>query len=95
MDIGFIWDEDKYKEVQKRHNVQFYEVVSAFDDPNGYEIPDPAGHEDRRMWIGITAGGRVLAIVFSDEELPIYRLITAFDAERKLSDEYYRRRNGI
>ena len=95
MDIGFIWAEDKYKEVQSKHGVQFYEVVSAFDDPHGYEIDDPAGHEDRRLWIGITVGGRVLAIVFSEEDLPLYRLITAFDAGRRLSDEYYRRRNGI
>ena len=95
MDIGFLWDEDKYQGVQTRHGVQFYEVVSAFDDPSGYEIDDPTGHEDRRMWIGMTAGGRILAIVFSDEELPIYRLITAFDAERRLLDEYDRRRSGI
>ena len=90
MDIGFLWDEDKYQEVQRKHGVLFYEVVSAFDDPDGYEIPDPAGHDDRRMWIGLTAGGRILAIVFSEEELPIYRLITAFDAERRLVDEYYK-----
>ena len=95
MDIGFIWEEDKYKEVQRKHNVQFHEVVSAFDDPNGYEILDPTAHEDRWILVGRTVGGRILAIVFSDEELPIHRLITAFDAERKLSDEYYRRRNGI
>ena len=95
MDIGFIWDDDKYKEVQRKHRVQFYEVVSAFEDPNGYEIDDPAGHEDRRMWVGITAGGRVLAIVFSEEDLPLYRLITAFDAEGRLLNEYYRRRSGI
>ena len=95
MDIGFIWDEDKYQEVRRKHNVQFYEVVSAFDDPNGYDIPDPAGHEDRWMWVGITTGGRVLAIIFSQEDLQIYRLITAFDAGRRLRDEYDRRRSGI
>ena len=95
MDIGFIWDDNKYKEVQRKHNVQFYEVVSAFDDPNGYEILDPTIHEDRWILVGMTAGGRILAIVFSDEDVPIYRLITAFEAEGSLLDEYYRRRNGI
>ena len=95
MDIGFIWDEDKYQEVQSKHGVQFYEVVSAFDDPNGYETPDSTVHEDRWVLVGMTASGRVLAIVFSDEDMPIYRLITAFDAEGKLLDEYYKRRNGI
>ena len=64
MDIGFIWDEDKYQDVQRRHSVQFYEVVSAFDDPNGYEILDPTIHEDRWILVEITAGGRILAIVF-------------------------------
>ena len=94
MDIGFIWDEDKYKEVQRRHGVQFYQVVSAFDDPSGYEIADPAGHEDRWMFVGKTVDNRLLAVVYSDKELPVYRLITAFNAERRLVDEYYKR-SGI
>ena len=47
MDVGFIWDEDKYREVERKHKVQFYEVVSALDDPEGYETLDPQGHEDR------------------------------------------------
>ena len=91
MDIGFIWDEDKYQEVQEKHRVQFYEAVSAFDDPDGYETADPAGHEDRWIRIGETASGRVLAIVCSEEDLPLYRFITAFDAEGRLLDEYYTR----
>ncbi len=47
MDIGFVWDADKYEEVQRKHNVWFYEVVSAFDDHKGYDAPDPQGHADR------------------------------------------------
>ena len=27
MDIGFVWDQEQYKEVQKNHQLQFYEVV--------------------------------------------------------------------
>ena len=49
MDIGFVWDEIKYQAVVNKHNVQFYEVVAAFDDPDGYELSDPAEHEER--WI--------------------------------------------
>ena len=92
MDIGFVWDEDKYQEVQQRHHVQFDEAVSAFDDPNGYEIADPTGHEGRWMWVGSTAGGRIVAVFYSEEELPLYRLITAFDAEGRWLDEY---RDGV
>ncbi len=92
MDIGFVWDENKYREVQEKHQVQFYEAVSAFDDPDGFEVSDPAGHEDRWMCIGATAAGRVLVVIYSDEDVPPYRFITAFDAAGSLRDEYYRRR---
>jgi hypothetical protein len=37
MDIGFVWDEEKYQQVVVDHQVRFYEVVSAFEDRNGYE----------------------------------------------------------
>lgn len=92
MDIGFIWDKDKYQEVQRKHRVQFYEAVSAFDDPNGYEVLDPRGHIDRWMRIGATVSGRVLALVCSEEDLPLYRFITVFDAGGRMLDEYYDRR---
>ena len=65
--------------VRQKHRVQFHEVVSAFDDLNGYEVPDPEGHEDRWMWIGRTAGDRVLAIITSDEDSPLHRLMQRGD----------------
>ncbi len=43
------------------------------------------------MLIVRSTGGRELAIVFSEEDLPVYRLITAFDADEGLRDEYYKR----
>ena len=91
MDIGFVWDEDKYQEVQDKHQVRFYETVSAFDDSSGCDLADPSGHEGRWMWIGTTHGGRILALIYSEEDFPLYRLITAFDARGRLLDEYYRR----
>lgn len=91
MDIGFVWDENKYNRVRQKHRVQFHEVVSAFDDLNGYEVPDPERHEDRWMWIGRTAGDRVLAIITSDEDSPLHRLISAFDATGRFLNEYYSR----
>ena len=92
MDIGFVWDENKYREVQEDHQVQFYEAVAAFDDPDGFEVSDLSGYEDRSRWIGATVAGRVLVVVYSDEDVPLLRLITAFDATGSLRDEYYRRR---
>lgn len=91
MDIGFVWASDKYQEVQRKHNVQFYEVVSAFDDPQGFYSPDPQGNENRWMLVARTFSGRLLSIICSDENSPLYRLITAYDAERRFIDEYNRR----
>jgi uncharacterized DUF497 family protein len=91
MDIGFVWDETKYKSVVKKHHVQFYEVVAAFDDPNGYEVPDPSGYEDRWLWVGRAPWDQLLIIIYTEQDLPLYRIITAFDAEGRWRDEYYQR----
>jgi len=91
MDIGFVWDETKYQAVRKTNNVQFYEVVSAFNGPNGFEAPDPSGYTDRWLWVGQTHENRVLSIIYSEEDLPLYRIITAFEAEGRWLHEYQRR----
>jgi len=62
MDIGFVWDETKYQTVLEQHNVNFYEVVAALDDPAGYETPGLAEHEDRWLWIGRTPWDRLLMV---------------------------------
>ena len=92
MDVGFVWDENKYQTSVKKHDARFYEVVPAFDDPHGYEMPDPTGHEDRWIWVGKTHEDRMLMSVYSEEDLPIYRIITAYDAEGEWLDEYDQRR---
>lgn len=81
MDIGFVWDETKYNRVVQEHGVRFYEVVAAFDDPNGFESQSLVEHEERWMWVGKTLWDRLLVIVYTDEDLPLYRIITAFEAE--------------
>ena len=88
MDIGFVWDEDKYLQVQTKHDVQFYKVVSAFDDPNGYDAPDPQGHHDRWMYVGKTVTNRVLVIIYIAEGEEFHRLITAYEAKGEVLDEY-------
>lgn len=92
MDIGFVWDEVKYQAVITKHNVKFYEVVSAFDDPNGFESFDPVQNEDRWLWVGKTFNARLLIVVYTEQDFPLYRIITAYDAERSWLDEYYNKR---
>jgi uncharacterized DUF497 family protein len=92
MDIGFVWDEKKYNQVVAEHNVLFYEVVSAFDDPYGFEELSTVEHEIRWMYIGKTHWDRLLAVIFTEQDLPLYRIITAYDAEGRWIDEYNQRR---
>lgn len=81
MDVGYVWDEEKYRKVQKKHDVMFYEVVNALEDPNGFEQADEVQWEEERwIWLGQTETGRLLVVVYSDEELPLCRIITAFEA---------------
>ena len=91
MDIGFIWDIDKYQEVQRKHKVQFYEVVSAFDDPGGYDGPDPQGYPDRWMFIGKSVTNRILVVIYIPEDAEIHRLITAYEASQEIRNGYDRR----
>ena len=93
MDIGFIWDEGKYREVQREHDVQFYEVVSAFDDPNGYDGPDPQGHADRWMFIGRSVTDRILVVIYIPEAEEVHRLITAYEASREIRNGYFNGRS--
>lgn len=92
MDVGYVWDEEKYRKVQKKHDVMFYEVVNALEDPNGFEQADEARWEEERwIWLGQTETGRLLVVVYSDEELPLCRIITAFEATGRWVDEYEQR----
>jgi len=88
-DIGFVWDEDKYDLVQTDHGVTFAEVVEALSDPRAMETFDPQGHHDRYMVVGASRD-RVLQVIYSDDELPLVRLITAFDANSHWRNEYER-----
>lgn len=92
MDVGYVWDEEKYRKVQEKHGVMFSEVVDALEDPDGFEQIDEAQWgEERWIWVGKTNTGRILVIVYNEEDLPLYRIITAFDAEGRWVDEYKQR----
>ncbi len=91
MDIGYVWDEAKYKKALSEYDVKFHEVVAAFEDPNGFEEASLLEHEDRWLWAGKTPWDRLLIVVFTDQDLPLYRIITAYDANEKWVEEYYAR----
>lgn len=95
MDIGFVWDEEKYKRVCRNHKVRFWEVVSALlEDENELWLWDQSDESQRMKIIARTHTGRILTIVLVEavdmtEAAILYRIITAYDAEGRDLDEYY------
>ena len=90
MDIGYVWDEKKYEIVRRKHQVTFSEVVAALEDPNAIEMRNDSNKEDRWISVGQTNEGRVLVVIFTEEDLPLYRIITAYNAEGAYLNEYKR-----
>lgn len=90
MDIGYIWDEEKYAYVQRKHGVCFAEVVEVFEAERTLYEADPQGDYSRSMAVGETRGGKILQIIFTDEDAPLLRIITAFVASTEWEDEFKR-----
>lgn len=90
MDTGYVWDEDKYDRVRDEHGVSFGEVVDVFEHPRTLYEADPQGQLERQMAVGETRDGRILQVIFTYEDAPLVRIVTAFDASEDWRDEYTR-----
>jgi uncharacterized DUF497 family protein len=88
MDVGYVWDEEKYERVKRKHGVDFGEVIDTFEDVQTLYEQDPQGDVERQMAVGQTRGGRVLQVIFTYEDAPLVRVITAFDASKDWRHEY-------
>ena len=90
MDIGYVWDEDKYERVKVKHGVVFSEVVEVLERLDTLYESDPQGNPGRYMAVGEAPGGKTLQVIFSDEDAPLLRIITAFEASKEWRDEFRR-----
>ena len=76
--MNFEWDPDKADSNLEKHGVSFAEASTAFSDPLSVTIPDPMHSrvEDRFVLFGMSARGRLLAVVHTDRS-GTTRLISA------------------
>ena len=79
-DVGYVWHEDKYERARAEHGVELLEAIEVDLDPDSLTEDDPQGHWGRYLVVGRTRAGRILQVVCSDEDLPLTRFITAFEA---------------
>ena len=60
----FIWDENKHEANIKKHEIDFFEAVTVFDDPNAFSEYDKehSQDEDRFVITGISENMRLLIV---------------------------------
>jgi len=88
--MRFEWDAKKAASNYAKHGISFQEGIEVFDDPAALDKHDP-GHsrtEDRYGRIGSTSRG-VLAVVYTERERDVIRIINARKASRKKRKYYH------
>jgi uncharacterized DUF497 family protein len=90
--VTFTWNPRKAEANLKKHDVDFREAATVFDDPMSVAFPDPEHSvgEARFLIIGMSALGRVLVVSYTEVAGDIIRIISARTAttrERKFYEE--------
>lgn len=90
----FAWDVQKGARNLKKHGVSFEEAATVFGDPEALEWEDleHSHRENRFKRLGISAGGRLIILVYSYRRLKggkeTLRIITARRASPKEREAY-------
>ena len=87
--MEFEWDPEKAAANVKKHGVEFAEAMTIFGDPLELTIPDPDHSTDERRFlsIGLSAGGRLLVVAYT-ERAGRTRIINAREASSKERKNY-------
>ena len=87
----FVWDNGKHNANIQKHNIDFYEAATVFDDPNAiseYDL-EHSQDEERFVIIGISENMRLLLVCHcfkGDDDL--IRIISARKATRPEANKY-------
>ena len=71
MEYNFEWDPDKARLNRQKHGVGFDQAVTVFRDPRAFSVFDDAHSrtEDRWITLGVSAGGGLLVVHHTFEEM--------------------------
>ena len=88
MALTFEWDENKSKRNLKKHNIDFEEAKTIFNDPFAITTDDPdhSVEEDRYLDIGLSSKGRMLIVWYTErnDNIRIIGCRKAIRSERKI-----------
>ena len=87
--MEFEWDPQKAAANLAKHSVSFEDAATVFGDPFGRIVADPrhSSLEERRVLLGISAEGRLLAVMYVERGEAI-RIISARRATRHERRDY-------
>jgi len=82
--VVFAWGSGKAAANLKRHDVDFREAATVFDDPLSTTFPDVdhSASERRFVIVGTSAPGRVLVVAYTEQGETV-RIISARPATRR------------
>ena len=63
--MSFEWDRNKATINLDKHDVDFADAATVFDDSNAVTIDDPDHNEERVITIGMDSYGRILVVVYT------------------------------
>ena len=87
--MSFEWDQNKAKANLKKHDIDFADAVTVFDDSKAITIDDPNHGEEWFITIGMDAYGRIIVVIYTWRG-NVIRIISARKAnkfERKQYEE--------
>jgi uncharacterized protein len=90
----FSWDTRKAQRNLEKHGVSFEEAVTVFADADALEWEDREHSEEEPRWkrLGLSAGGRVIILVYTSRRMKdgnaTIRIISARRASRKERKAY-------
>jgi len=85
--MSFEWDRDKAASNLRKHNIDFADAVTIFEDVSAFTIDDIDYDENRFVTIGMDAFGRILVVVYTWRGDKI-RIISARKATKKEQKQY-------
>lgn len=87
--VNIAWDPDKAAANLVAHGVGFAEAATVLNDDHALTREDrDAQGEQRFVSLGMSASGALLVVVFTHREPDIYRLISAWKANKPQRKQY-------
>jgi uncharacterized DUF497 family protein len=91
--VQYEWDPAKAAANLKGHQVSFSEAATVLSDPFGLTREDPqAAGEQRFVTLGLSDTGNLLVVVYTHREPDVFRIISAWKANRRQRTEYEKNR---